>query len=371
VNGVTASWQGFPQPDRIRVVLPRGLRAEVELAYHGTIKSPTAGLFVGYICDKSVYLLENSQWLFTPLTKNSEAIRVSGSITAPQKLTVATPGQCDSVGKRDATRVWSYRATTTSLNLGVFASDYRILRARAGDMDVEFYVSSRHEEAMRAARLDKYAQGILEHYQATIGPYPFEGWPVKVVEVPIYKPGGHSSLNVVTLAENMLHRRPPVTPTDEILFLTHDLKLIAHELAHQWWGSGVEVADQDEWTSEGLTEYTVYRYYADKHPGTATEFIVRSWQTCVDADRNNYYVRHPELLKNMRPEFAEQVASGSLATRVYNAMPLKLIQAERYLGGEVFQEKLSAVYRNHCRGVLHLDQFLAETDLTEEVLVLD
>ena len=43
--------------------------------------------------------------------------------------------------------------------------------------------------------------------------------------MPIYKPGGHSSLNVVTLAENMLHRRPPVTPTDEILFLAHDLKM--------------------------------------------------------------------------------------------------------------------------------------------------
>jgi aminopeptidase N len=162
-----------------------------------------------------------------------------------------------------------------------------------------------------------------------------------------------------------------VTPTDELLFLAHDLKLIAHELAHQWWGSGVEVADQDEWTSEGLTEYTVYRYYAEKHPGTATDFIVRSWQTAVDANRNNYYVRHPEVLKEMRPAFAQKVASGSLATRVYNAMPLKLMQAERHLGVAAFQEKLSSVYRKHCRGVLHLDEFLAETGLTEEVMALD
>jgi aminopeptidase N len=255
--------------------------------------------------------------------------------------------------------------------MGVFAADYRTLRVRAGDVDVEFYVSSRHEEAFRVAKLDKHAQEILEHYQASIGPYPFEGWPVKVVEVPIYKPGGHSSLNVVTLAENMLHRRPPVTPTDEVLFLAHDLKLIAHELAHQWWGSGVQVVEQGEWTSEGLTEYTVYRYYANKHPGTATDFIVNSWQTTVDTDRNSYYVRHPEVLRHMRPEFAEQVALKSLATRVYNVVPLKLIRAEQYLGVEVFQERLSSVYQNHRRGVLHLDEFLAETGLTEEVMAID
>ena len=371
VNGTASRWQALPHTDHIRVTLPNGGRAEVAVRYAGTIKTPRAGLFTGYICSQSVYLLENTYWLLRPLTENRSAFDVSGSILAPQKLTVVTPGYCTSVRDVGQQREWSYTATTTSLNLGVFAAEYDVIRSQVGELDVEFYVSSRHIDAFRAAKLDEYAVDILEYYQATFGPYPFDQYPLKVVEVPLYKPGGHSSLNVVTVAEYMLHRRPPVTPTDEMQFLVHDLRLVGHELAHQWWGSGVEVADQEAWTSEGLAQYAVYRYLRDNYPKPVSDFIVRSWQTSVGGNRDNYYVRHPDVLKRMRPEFAERVAAASLTTDVYNTMPLRLIRAEEHLGTELFSEKLSAVYMRHRRGVLRLDNFLAETGLTKEVLTLE
>ena len=230
VNGTASRWQAIPHTDQIRVTLPNGGRAEVAVRYAGTIKTPRAGLFTGYICSQSVYLLENTYWLLRPLTENRSAFDVSGSILAPQKLTVVTPGYCTSVRDVGQQREWSYTATTTSLNLGVFAAEYDVIRSQVGELDVEFYVSSRHIDAFRAAKLDEYAVDILEYYQATFGPYPFDQYPLKVVEVPLYKPGGHSSLNVVTVAEYMLHRRPPVTPTDEMQFLVHDLRLVGHEL---------------------------------------------------------------------------------------------------------------------------------------------
>jgi hypothetical protein len=244
-------------------------------------------------------------------------------------------------------------------------------RTRVGELEVEFYFSRRHAEAIRKVELDKYAREILAHYQELLGPYAFHEWPIKVVEVPLYKPGGHSSLNVVTLAEYMLNRKPPDNPSRDVQFFIHDLKLVAHELAHQWWSTSVEIPDSGAWTSEGLTEYTAYRYYADNFPENLSSIIVRSWKSAVEADRNNYYVRHPEVLRNMRPEFAEQVAGGSRRVAVYDAMPLRLLKAEDHLGLEEFSARLSAVYQNRRGGALSFDDFLAEIGLTREVLALD
>ena len=58
----------MPQTDRVKIELPAGPRADVELRYQGRIRYPAPGGFPGYITDRSVYLLENCHWLFEPLT---------------------------------------------------------------------------------------------------------------------------------------------------------------------------------------------------------------------------------------------------------------------------------------------------------------
>ena len=75
VNGTASRWQAIPHTDHIRVTLPNGGQAEVAVTYAGTIKTPRAGLFSGYICSQSVYLLENTYWLLRPLTENRSAVR--------------------------------------------------------------------------------------------------------------------------------------------------------------------------------------------------------------------------------------------------------------------------------------------------------
>jgi hypothetical protein len=371
INGAHDSWETIPGTDRIRLRLPEGPQAEVVFEYGGTIKVSAPGSFSGYICSQSVYLLEASYWLFRPLTETSGLIRASGSVVAPRELVVVTPGKLESVSEQDATRTWNYRAATRFLNLGVFAADYVIERMRVGELDVEFYFSRRHAEAIRKIELDKHTAEILAYYQEFLGPYAFDEWPIKVVEVPLYKPGGHSSLNIVTLAEYMLNRQPPDSPSRDVRFYIHDLKLVAHELAHQWWSTSVEIPESGPWTSEGLTEYTTYRYFTDNYSENLSSILVRGWKLAVETDRDNYYVRHPEVLQRVRPEFAERVTLGSRKVAVYDAMPLRLLKAEDHLGREEFSARLSAVYQSRCGDALSFDDFVAETGLTQEVLALE
>lgn len=371
INGKPGSWETVPGTDRICLTLPAGPRAEVAFRYAGTIKLPSPGAFSGYICPESVYLLEACHWLFRPLTQSSGQIRVSGSVVAPRELTVVTPGQVEGIDDNGPTREWKYRAKTKSLSLGVFAADYVIERMSVGELEVEFYFSRRHAEAIRRVEFDRYAREILTHYQKSLGPYAFREWPIKVVEASLYKPGGHSSLNVVTLAEYLLNRTPPTNPSQDARFLVHDVKLLAHELAHQWWSTSVEIPDDGAWTSEGLTEYTAYRYYADNYHENISSILVRSWQSAVEANRDSYYARHPEVLRNMRSKFAQQIAGAARKVDVYDAMPLKLLKAEEHLGREAFSARLSTIYKNHSGGVLSLDDFLTEIGVTQEVLTLD
>ena len=42
--------------------------------------------------------------------------------------------------------------------------------------------------------------------------------------------------------------------------LLHDLDIIAHEMAHQWWGTGVSLTTDGSFSDEGLAEYSSYKY---------------------------------------------------------------------------------------------------------------
>ena len=154
---------------------------------------------------------------------------------------MVTPGRLESTTQEGPTRTWHFTATCSQLAVGLFAAEYVRETFEAGPAKIEFYFSPRHEAYIREANIANYIRDIIGFYQELIGPYPFDDSPLKIVETSVYKPGGHSSLNVVTLAEYMLNRSKVPDPATDPRFILRDLKILAHELAHQWWGSGVAV----------------------------------------------------------------------------------------------------------------------------------
>lgn len=360
VNGADASWDYVPQTDRIQLALPAGEHATVEFRYAGRIRYPVPGGFPGYISDRSVYLLENSHWLFEPLTRMRERIKVAGSVTAPSSLTVVTPGRVESMVEDGGMRTWRFSATCPEFSLGLFAADYACETFDVGSARVEFYFSPRHKGYVEAAKIKDHIRDILGYYQETIGPYPFDDMPLKIVETSVYKPGGHASLNVVTLAEYKLNRaKAPTDPQHDVRFVIGDLNTLAHELSHQWWGGGVAIEDEGGWSCEGLAEFATYKYISSRYPPTITHNIPGGWRYAIARQKNAYYRTDPGVLERMRPALRERLLRGELKAQAYNALPLQLLAAEERLGEEAIRTRLAEVFHRHRGGTLEQCDFVA------------
>ena len=359
INGTDAAWSYVPQTDRVKVELPAGPRADVEFRYQGRIVYPGPGGFPGYITDRSVYLLENCHWLFEPLTEAHGPIQVSGSVTAPAHLTVVTPGRVESMTQEGQMRTWRFAAACSDLTLGLFAADYVSETFEVGPSTVEFYFSPRHEAYLRAAGVTDHIRDILQFYQDLLGSGPWKDMPLKIVETSVYKPGGYASLNVVTLAEYLLNRSTVSDPQTDPRFILRDLKILAHELAHQWWGEGVALAESGSWSAEGFAEYLAYKYLAAQYPTTITDNIPRGWRGGAAQQRNAWYRRDANALNRMRPALREKLLAGQSKGEAYSVLPLQLLAAEQRIGQETFRLRLAEVFRGHQGATLDRRDFIA------------
>jgi hypothetical protein len=359
INGTDAAWSHVPHTDRVRVNLPPGNRAEVEWRYQGHILYPAPGGFPGYITSRSVYLLENCHWLFEPLTQARGPIQVSGSIIAPAHLTVVTPGRVESVTQDGQTRTWSFAATCPQLTLGLFAAEYARETFEVGTATVEFYFSPRHEAYIRAAGVTSRIRDILRFYQEFVGPFPFDDMPLKIVETSVYKPGGHASLNVVTMAEYLLNRAKVSDPNTDPRYILRDLKILAHELGHQWWGSGVAIDESGAWSSEGLTEYITYKYLAARCPPAFADIIPHGWRGSAAQRKYAYWRKDPTALARMRPALREKLLLGQAKSEAYNVLPVRLLEAEERAGTEAVRARLAEVFRQYRGGTLSRQDFVA------------
>ncbi|MFN3346347.1 MAG: M1 family metallopeptidase [Candidatus Bipolaricaulaceae bacterium] len=114
------------------------------------------------------------------------------------------------------------------------------------------------EAGLRA--LLTWAPEILSWYEERFGPYPFER--ILIVEHP-------TDLGVAMTAEGIVFlprwffAREHLTASGTLTRL--GVFILAHELAHLWWGLGVGVDfDAENWLSEGLSQYLSITWYEER-----------------------------------------------------------------------------------------------------------
>lgn len=359
----------------IRVPVPKGKKVDIRIKYQGKIKNANPAGFAGYICKESTYLLENSNWLFNPQTNISKNMKIEGSVRAPKNLTVVTVGKLESTREEDTYKVWSYTAESSEFNIGIFAGEYKIAKFKAGSVDVEFYYSPKHEGYIEKGKIKEQIGEMINYYEKSFGEYAFKGCPFKVVETSQYKTGGHSTQNVVTVAEYMFNREEATLDTSNIRGIStyiyyHDMEIIAHEVSHQWWGGGINISGSNSWFTEGLANYSSYLYMKNTFKVKGLEENTRrGWERAVYNPNKDYY-KDNKLNERIPKDIQVKMGICDRSKNAYNKVPLELLRINDEGKCDV-ERKLSEVYKKYIMKPLTYNEFLDEMGIKRGEIKID
>lgn len=236
--------------------LPADTEAVVRIDYQ--VRRPRAGLhFFGPTrAEPNVPLTvwsqgeaaDNRYW-FPCLDQPNQRQSTELVVTVPEGYEVlsngALLGRKPMPEKKAVTFHWSQEKPHPSYLVTLVVGRFDIVREEWDGRPVLYYVPSGRKPDV--ARSFGRTREMLDYFTRRFGPYPWEKYAQVVAEQ--FTHGGMENTSATTLTDRVLH--------DERALLDHSPDvLIAHELAHQWWGDMVTCRDWAHlWLNEGFASY--------------------------------------------------------------------------------------------------------------------
>jgi aminopeptidase N len=166
-------------------------------------------------------------------------VTVADGFTSSQRRLVAKKPNAD----KSVTFHWKQEQPHVSYLITLVVGQFDIVEEKWKDLPVLYYVPKGRKEEI--ARTFGRTREMLDLFSRKFGiDYPWEKYAQVVVEQ--FTAGGMENTSATTLHDRVLH--------DERSMLDHSPDgLIAHELAHQWWGDLVTCRDWSHlWLNEGF-----------------------------------------------------------------------------------------------------------------------
>ena len=283
IDKVTAG--GKPAPFRhdgrkLRVELPTALATGAELTLEIDYKgAPRRGLYFvgpdeGYP-EKPLQVWtqgqdEDSRYWFPCIDTPSEKATSEVKVSVPANLFALSNGVLvsdkTSGGKR--TLHWRLDVPHSCYLITLAVGDFGTVETKWRDTPVIYYVERGREDA--AERTLARTPQMLELFSERFGvAYPYPQYAQVFVADFIF--GGMENTSATTLTDTIL--------LDERAAIDYDIdSLVAHELAHQWFGDLVTCRDWGEgWLNEGFATYAEY-IWREHHEGRdAADLELEEW----------------------------------------------------------------------------------------------
>jgi aminopeptidase N len=180
---------------------------------------------------------------------------VTFNITAPAGQEVVANGRLDHVENSGGQRTWTYSEGAPIppycmiIAVGQFA---REVPSQSSVTPLSYYVpqSEKHLAVKGFSPTDQ----TLEFFTKTIAPYPYEKLAMIVGATSF---GGMENSSAIVFTANLLSRPQQASGVSKTYGIpAANVGLIAHEVAHQWFGDSVtESTWADLWLSEGFATY--------------------------------------------------------------------------------------------------------------------
>jgi aminopeptidase N len=222
---VEVHWSGNPRP----VSSPWGGLGWEELADGALVASQPVGAPSWYPCNDR------------PADKASYQI----SVTTPSAYAVVAGGRLLTRTTKASTTTWVYEqsAPTSSYLVGLAIGKYQtVLLGDPGPGGVPQHGHIPARLLPEFSRDFARQPAMMELFQELFGPYPFDGYAVVVTE---------EELDVPVEAQGL-----SLFGSNHVDGARGWERLVAHELAHQWFGNSVSIADwRHIWLNEGFAKY--------------------------------------------------------------------------------------------------------------------
>ncbi|HSD66622.1 MAG TPA: M1 family metallopeptidase, partial [Vicinamibacteria bacterium] len=325
------------EPGRLVVDLgrprPRGEIVPVLVEYHG--RPDGKGLRAGASAHGDPTLFadnwpENARRWIPSIDHPSDKATVDLTVTAEDRYEVVAPGRLvETRSLHDGRRTtrWSEAVPIPTYCMVIGLAEFQVTHL-GGAVGVPISAWVYPEDAGRAARRLARSAFVLERFADLVAPFPFE----KLAHVQSSTAWGATEYASAVFYSERTFRRDDASDG-----------VVAHELAHQWWGDSVTPADWDDlWLSEGFATY-FHGLFLEGLGGAPAlrEHMARAAATVREASSSE-----PRAVVD--PTIVEPAAKLSVFTYQKGAWVLHMLR--RRLGDEPFFRGLRRYYEAHAGG---------------------
>ncbi|GAB3307368.1 M1 family peptidase [Epidermidibacterium keratini] len=341
VDGAVAKWTH--RGDRVRVQLPRpigaGMPFTVRVRYSGSptlVRSRRLGTAGWEELTDGVIVASQphgapSWFPCNDRPDNKTTYRIAVSV--PVGYRVAASGELVECRRSGASREWIFEQ---GVPMATYLATVQIGRYQLIEQDsprVPVRVLAPRRLAPGFAAAFGAQPQMLTFFESVFGPYPFASYTAVITDDPLEIPLESQGLS--TFGRNFM------TNTWD------SIRLVAHELAHQWFGNAVTLGRwSDIWLHEGFACYAEWLWSEHAGVQSANERAAHHYARMVAT-------QGPELV------LSEPGPALMFDDRVYKRGALTLHALRAEVGDEVFFDILRSWVAEHRGGNVSTEQFVA------------
>ncbi|MGI4871788.1 MAG: M1 family aminopeptidase [Janthinobacterium lividum] len=206
------------------------------------------------------------------ISTDADQLRFEATVsTSPDQLAVA-PGSLLKEWQQHGRRYFHYRLAAPVLNFyAITSARYQVRRERQHGVDLEIYYHPGHPYNLD--RMMRSMRASVAYYSGQFGAYPQQQ--ARIIEFPRYQEFAQAFPGTMPYSEG-LGFIAQVSPDDHDVDRTY--RVVAHEMAHQWWAHQVVSAAVQGATfmSESVSEY-LSTVMLERQYGSARVLMLRRY----------------------------------------------------------------------------------------------
>ncbi|RJS45662.1 M1 family metallopeptidase [Nocardioides cavernaquae] len=253
------------------------------------------------------------------------------SISAPSDYHVAFSGALLSSSRSGASTTWSYEQTAP---MATYLATVQIGRYVVSEQPGVVPIRVVRPADVRGPAYDaSFGQQpkMMQFFTERFGPYPFEGYTTVITNDDLEIPLESQSLS--TFGRNFASAE------------WSEVRLVAHELAHQWFGNAVTLRHwKDIWLHEGFACYSEWLWSEQAGPKSTAEWV------------EHYHRKLSDLPQDL--VLADPTPDLMFDDRVYKRGALTLHALRITVGDEAFFEILRRWVADNNGGTITTPQFV-------------